>query len=170
MAASEQPGTAVEILEFDPGLAASFRDLNVEWLRQYFEVEPLDEQILEDPRKAIIDPGGAILFARDGARIVGTVALRRHADGVFELTKMAVTAGVRGRGIGRQLMVAALHRFGQAGGRRLYLESHSSLQPALALYESVGFVQEAPPGASEYSRCNVYMVYRGEVPAGPDSP
>ena len=57
-------------------------------------------------------------------------------------------------------MGAAVERFVEIGGCRLYLESNSGLGPAIALYESAGFVHESPPEASDYARADVYMVYR----------
>ena len=103
----------------------------------------------------------------DGERAVGTVALKHHGNEVFELTKMAVTEGHQGRGLGRALMGAAVDRFEAMGGVSMYLESHSSLGPALALYESAGFHHQAPPAPSDYERADVYMVYRRDSPEKP---
>jgi len=132
----------------------------VEWLEKYFRVEPIDREILRDPEGAIIRPGGAILYALHGDEVVGTVALKHQGDQVFELTKMAVTFAHQGRGLGRQLLWAAVRRFTELQGKTLYLESHSSLMPALRLYESAGFRHETPPRPSDYERADVYMVYR----------
>lgn len=156
---SESIEAAVEIVEFDPELADRFRELNVEWLETYFSVEPIDRQILADPENEIIATGGAILFARYRRSVVGTVALKHHGNGVYELTKMAVTRRCQGAGIGRKLLEACIARYRSLDGRRLYLESHSSLKPALRLYESAGFRHTPPPKPSEYRRADVYMVY-----------
>ena len=80
----------------------------------------------------------------------------------YELTKMAVTSARQGRGYGRQLLSAAIDRFLNLEGDRLYLESHSSLTAALALYESAGFHHEARPTPSDYERADVYRVSRLE--------
>ena len=151
--------TAVEIVDYAPELAANFRDLNVEWLDKYFVVEPIDHEVLGDPDGQVIAGGGAILFARLDGSIVGTVALKHHGDGVYELTKMAVTERCQGAGVGRRLMQACLDRYAELGGRRLFLESHSSLKPALHLYESAGFQHAARAVPSDYARADVYMVF-----------
>lgn len=151
----------VEIVDFEPGLAAAFRELNAEWLDRSFGIEPIDEQMLGDPQGKIIESGGKIVFARLDGEIVGTAALQHHGDGVYELTKMAVTAHSQGRGIGRRLLDACIERFENSGGRRLYLESHSSLGPALKLYQSAGFRDRPRPFPSHYRRADVYMVYGG---------
>lgn len=158
------PGS-LRIVDFDARWRADFARLNVEWLQRWFEVEPVDREVLNDPETHLLAPGGRVLFAilttDDGSeRAVGTVALRHEGEGVYELTKMAVEPGHRGAGIGRRLMEGALARFRALGGRELFLESSSKLGPALALYESVGFRHRpAPRPGSHYSRADVYMVW-----------
>lgn len=149
------------IVDFSPQLSHAFDALNREWLEEYFHVEPIDELILTDPATTIIAPGGAILFAVEDKDVVGTVALKRQGETTYELTKMAVTADRQGAGIGRALLCAAVEKFHELRGERLYLESHSSLAPALHLYESAGFVHEPSPEPSDYARADVYMVYAG---------
>ena len=151
----------VEILGFEPSLAPYFRDLNIDWLEKYFHVEPIDHEVLNHPDKYVIAPGGTILFARVGGEVVGTVALKYHGDGVFELTKMAVTPASQGLGIGRRLLTACIQRFQELNGQRMYLESHSSLETAIRLYEGFGFEHENRPSPAAYDRADVYMVYRG---------
>ncbi len=142
----------------------AFGRLNREWLEKYFRVEAVDEPVLNDPDRHILSPGGAILYAVQEGEAVGTVALKYQSDGIYELTKMAVTRACQGQGLGRQLLRAAIARFREIAGSRLYLESSSRLGPALALYESAGFVHESRPEPSDYQRADVYMVYR-ESPA-----
>lgn len=157
------PGaTRIEIVDFSARYGNAFKCLNVEWLEKYFRVEPIDHVVLSDPQSKVIDPGGAILYAVVDGKAVGTVALKHNGDGEFEMTKMAVTDSHQGMGLGRRLLSAAVARFEELDGKMLYLESHSSLAPALALYESAGFCHEAPPNRSDYERADVYMVYRPE--------
>ena len=153
---------AVEIIDFEPALTRDFDRLNREWLEKLFRVEEIDQEILTNPQATIVAHGGVILFARNAGNIVGTVALKHHGDGVYELTKMAVSPALRGGGIGRELLRAAIDRYRQIGGALLYLESHSSLKNAIHLYKTAGFVHEPPPRVSEYARADVYMVYRGD--------
>ena len=151
----------IRIVDFDPRWRADFARLNIQWLEQYFVVEPIDREVLSDPDTHILADGGHVLFAIDeDDRVVGTVALKHEGDGVYELTKMAVDPSVRGRGIGRLLMEGALRTYRAVEGRELFLESNSSLAPALKLYESVGFRHHtAPRPGSHYARADVYMVY-----------
>jgi len=154
----------IRIVDFDPRWRADFARLNIQWLEQYFVVEPIDREVLSDPDTHILADGGHVLFAIDeDDRVVGTVALKHEGDGVYELTKMAVDPSVRGRGIGRLLMESALRTYRAVEGRELFLESNSSLAPALNLYESVGFRHHpAPRPGSHYARADVYMVYEAD--------
>ena len=154
----EREQAAVEILAYRPEFAADFKRLNIEWLERYFYVEAIDDLVLSDPQTHILAPGGAIFLARLDGKIVGTCALIRAGDNTFELSKMAVTSGCQGLGVGRRLLERALAAFGASGARLLYLESSSKLTPALTLYESVGFAHvPRPESATHYQRANVYM-------------
>ncbi|MBS0387364.1 MAG: GNAT family N-acetyltransferase [Proteobacteria bacterium] len=155
---------AVQILSYTPRYAADFKRLNLEWVQKFFRVEPVDVKVLSRPQR-IIDGGGAICFARRDGRIVGTCALIHDGDGVYELSKMAVTADCQGLGIGRKLLEAMIAAFRARHGRTLYLETNSILKPAIKLYESVGFEHTPPPHPSAYERADVYMVHRDKPKA-----
>ncbi|MDQ3056578.1 MAG: GNAT family N-acetyltransferase [Pseudomonadota bacterium] len=152
----------IRISGYAPQWRTEFARLNLEWLEAHFVVEPIDRIVLLDPETHILEPGGRILFAiRGNDLVVGTVALKREGEDVYELTKMAVDPACRGHGIGRQLMLASLTAFQQLGGHELFLESSSKLAPALRLYESVGFEHRpAPRPGSHYQRADIYMVWR----------
>lgn len=151
----------IRVVDYDPRWRADFARLNLDWLERFFVVEPVDRTVLTDPETHILDPGGRILFAVDAdGHAVGTVALKRESEGVYELTKMAVDPACQGRGIGRLLMQGALAAYRGLRGRELFLESSSRLSTALALYESVGFRHRpAPRPGSHYARADVYMVW-----------
>lgn len=154
------PANEIEIVDYSADHGEAFERLNREWLDRYFRVEPVDVRILAAPEASILADGGAILYALLDGEAVGTVALKHCGDGLFELTKMAVTEASQGLGLGRRLLSAAVDRFEACRGKKLYLESHSSLKAALSLYESAGFRHEARAEPSDYERADVYMVYR----------
>ncbi|WP_343790991.1 bifunctional helix-turn-helix transcriptional regulator/GNAT family N-acetyltransferase [Dokdonella soli] len=150
----------VEVQPFRDEWAAHFLRINGEWLERYFALEAVDRAMLERPREHVLDPGGAILFALLDGEVIGTCALLRESPGVYELSKMAVETGYRGLGAGRKLLDAAIAEFRRRQGSTLFLESNARLKPALALYESAGFVHHpAPRPGSHYQRADVYMVY-----------
>lgn len=152
-----KPLAPVELIPFRVQDREAFKTLNLEWLRAYFRVEARDLEILESP-EAILDHGGEIYFARRGEDIVGTGALVRLGDGEFEVAKMAVSEQARGAGIGRMICARLVQRFHERGGKRLTLQSNSTLAAAVRLYESLGFVNYKPRQRAEFERTNVHMV------------
>lgn len=156
----------VEVHPYRPEWAADFERINAQWLERYFAIEAVDRAMLGDPQTHVLDPGGAILFALLDGEVIGTCALLRESSGVYELSKMAVEPGFRGLGAGRRLLDAAIEEFNRRGGGELFLESNARLAPALALYESAGFVHHpAPRPGSHYARADVYMVYEPQAAA-----
>jgi len=146
----------MEIVEFRPEHAAAFKALNEAWIGKYFTVEPKDREVLEDPQGKIIAHGGKIFMALQDGRPVGCAALIAMADGGYEVAKMTVSEELRGAGLGKQLMQACIEAGHALGAPRLYLETNSSLAPALGLYRAMGFRDmESQPTA--YARCDVWM-------------
>ena len=150
--------SGLQIVDFAPGYAEAFKQLNIEWISRYFVLEAKDQQALYHPRAQIIDRGGVILMALINDEPVGTVALIPYDNNTLELAKMAVRPAQQGRGIGLALGEAALSRARQMEAKRLYLESNDKLAPALALYQKLGF-RHLPQAREEspYARCNVFM-------------
>ena len=149
---------AITLRDFRPGDQPIFRQLNEEWISQYFTLEAADFKVLDHPGEYILTPGGCILLAEVEGTVVGTCALIKMPDGSsYELAKMAVAPAAQGRQIGFLLGQAAVQRVRDLGGRRVYLESNSRLLPALALYRKLGFQDLAAPNPSPYARADVQM-------------
>ncbi|HEX2449755.1 MAG TPA: GNAT family N-acetyltransferase [Gemmatimonadales bacterium] len=151
--------SSIRVVPYSPAHRRAFRDLNLEWISTYFEVEEEDRRVLNDPEGEVLAPGGAILFALDGEIPVGTGALIPTGPHEFELAKMAVTERARGRGIGRALCVALVALARERGAHQVELLSQTALGAAINLYRSLGFV-EVPLGGTPYRRSNIRMVLR----------
>jgi len=147
----------VKVIEFEERFAKQFADLNYEWIEKYFSVEIHDREILDNPHKFVIEPGGQIFMAIVSGLTAGTVAMIPAGDGVVELTKMAVEPEFQGRGIANHLMTRCIDYAGEMGHRLIFLESHRSLEPALALYRKFGFVEVPRDPNSLYSRADIRM-------------
>ena len=119
--------------------AAAFRALNEEWISRQFSLDERDRRQLGDPVAAYIDRGGAILIAELDGRPVGCVALVPDGAGACELSKMAVASELRGRGVGRGLLAAAIDHARGLGARSISLGSSRKLTSAVRLYEAFGF-------------------------------
>ncbi|WP_266170636.1 bifunctional helix-turn-helix transcriptional regulator/GNAT family N-acetyltransferase [Dyella subtropica] len=150
----------LEIVPYEPVLAGHFYRLNAQWLQRHFQLEEIDRQMLSDPERYVLAPGGVLLFARLGGEVIGTCALLQESPGVYELSKMCVDETFRGLGAGRQLLDGVIAEFHRRGGKELFLESNSRLKTALRMYEQAGFVmQPGTRAGSHYERADVYMIY-----------
>jgi putative acetyltransferase len=153
-------GAAIEIRALQPGDdATAFRTLNEEWITRHFTLEAKDRETLGDPENNILRKGGHIFMVYADTEPVGCVALIPIANGVYELSKMAVSPRLRGQGIGRRLLEYAIAAAKLIGAKSLYLGSSTKLPSAVHLYESVGF-RHVPPESlppNPYSRANVFM-------------
>jgi GNAT superfamily N-acetyltransferase len=147
----------VSIVGWSPALRADFERLNRGWIEQYFAVEEEDLKVFADPGGRIVRPGGEVFFLLDDEGVRGTCAVIRHDAATFELAKMAVDPGARGRGYGDRLVEAAIAFARTAGARRLMLVSNTRLGPALTLYRKHGFRDVPLDPANGYSRADIQL-------------
>lgn len=144
---------------FEPGDETAFRELNEAWITKYFAIEDAERPYLEDPVGNILKVGGYIFMALAGQVPVGCCALIPTQPGEFELAKMAVQESLRGRGIGRKMLIYVIAHARKMGSTRLYLETNRKLANAIHLYQSMGFQHVSPEQVipSPYARANVFM-------------
>ena len=147
---------SIEIIDYQKEHQPYFEKLNREWIETYFWLEELDIYILQHPEKALLQNGGCILMAMYNGEVAGTVALRKINEKVFEFTKMAVSASYRRKGIAEALSTAALQKVKELGASKVFLYSNTKLQPALKLYQKVGFM-EVPIEDEVYKRTDIKM-------------
>jgi N-acetylglutamate synthase and related acetyltransferases len=153
---TNQPPQA-RVIEFSPEYAPAFESLNRQWIEQHFTLEEPDRAVLADPYGTIVAPGGQVFFVLADGQALGTCAVIRLSDEVFELAKMAVDPRARGRGYGDLLMEAAIEFARRAGAKTLMLVSNSQLEPALRLYAKHGFHYVPLQDNHGYARADVGM-------------
>lgn len=147
----------MQIVSWEPKYSEDFKDMNLYWLKEFFWVEPHDENVLGNPEKYIIDPGGKIFFVKESEEIIGCVALMKIEDGIFELTKMAVKPEYRGKKIGQQLMNYTLEFARKKDWDQLIIYSNRKLANAIHLYRKYGFVEIPIEENNPYSRGDIKM-------------
>ena len=147
----------MKIVPFHPKYATAFYDLNIEWLETYFYVEDFDKEVLSKPDTYIIQPGGHIFFVIEDNLVLGTVALMKAENGVFELTKMAVLPNQRGKRIGQKLMQHCIDFAHENRFKKLMLYSNTILENAIYIYRKVGFKEIPVETDSPYDRSNIKM-------------
>lgn len=149
---------AVEIVNYSPQYQTAFKALNEEWISTYFKMEAADYKALDHPEEYILNPGGEILVALYQGEPVGVCALIKMDDPTydFELAKMAVSPKAQGKSIGWLLGQAIVKTAKEMGAKNLYLESNTSLKPAIQLYYKLGFTKVSGR-PTPYQRCNIQM-------------
>lgn len=79
---------------------------------------------------------------RVDGRIIAMAGERMKQEGFAELSGVCVHPDLRGQGLGRMLSIFVTHRI-RARGETPYLHAWASNEPAIALYESIGFTTRA---------------------------
>jgi ribosomal protein S18 acetylase RimI-like enzyme len=130
----------VEIIDYSDEYANDFKQLNLEWLNKYNLAEAHDLEIINDPKKTILNNGGFIYLAKIMDNIVGTAGLANEGNSIFELVKMAVAPAFQGRGIAKMLIEKCLNKASELKAKKIFLYSNSQLTTAVALYKKYGFV------------------------------
>jgi ribosomal protein S18 acetylase RimI-like enzyme len=119
-------------------LMVGFRDhLGYDW--------PSDNAFLAGVEKLLDDIHTDFLIGYVDHSAAGVVVLRFRYGlwraGVDCLVEdVFVDEHARGTGLGRELMDAAIARARERGARRMELDTNDTNAPAIALYESLGFV------------------------------
>ena len=133
----------LKIIPYRSEHQAVFKQLNLEWLDFYHLTESHDLMILDDPEGKVIGKGGFIWMAEADGKIVGSAGLMKEEESVFELVKMAVTEGYRGKGIAKVLLERCLYKAREIGAKKVTLFSNHQLHTAISLYEKYGFYHTA---------------------------
>ena len=147
------------VRRFQPGDEAAFHDLNEAWILESFSMDEKDKQILGDPSTYVLKPGGEIFFIVRSGSMLGCCALLPLGDRSWEVAKMAVAKGHRGRGLGRHLLSSVIEHAKTAGAGKICLKTSSILHPAIHLYKSMGFqiVAQESSTLSRNARADVFM-------------
>lgn len=146
----------IEMVPYSDELGIHFTALNKAWVQKYFELEPIDELMLVNPKQYFIDKGGLIFFALFNKEVAGTFALLKLSDTEYELSKMAVYEQFQGKQIGNSMLKFCLEQAKIMQLHKLVLFSNTILSNAIHLYKKFGFIEIAD-FESEYKRANIKM-------------
>jgi 2-haloalkanoic acid dehalogenase type II len=104
---------------------------------QHFEEE------LDSLPGAYAPPGGRLVLAAYGVQVAGCVALQPLEGELCEMKRLYVRPALRGKGIGRALVTAAVAHARMAGYVRMRLDTLPSMGAAIAMYRALGFTDIA---------------------------
>ena len=145
----------ISIIGFNKKYSKQFFLLNKAWIEESWHLEDSDKKDLLNPER-IVENGGQIFFALDNKNAIGTVAMIKSPNDRFELAKMTVKEGSRGKGIANMLMDECIKFAKQNSSREIFLISNDSLTIARNLYDKYGF-KEVELDSQKYERGNVKM-------------
>jgi putative acetyltransferase len=150
--------TKLQILDYNPEFKEDFKRLNMAWMSQ-FKMSAARQSIIENPEEYIIKQGGSIFFAAMDNKIVGTVALLRESNKLYEIADMAVTPPYQGKHIGTALLQKAIEKAKQLGAKQVYLISSTKLTTSLEMYRAYGFREAGHDSElSTYDGSDVKMI------------
>lgn len=125
----------------------------VAWLRDRYPdmADDIDHYLVEqdfahritDVRRYYGPPKGDCLLAEVDGNPVGILMLKDIGGGECEMNRMYVSDAARGQGVGRKLVAALLDLARELGFARMRLSALPRHHEALALYRSVGFVEDS---------------------------
>jgi len=141
----------------DPAALPRFAALNVAWVEELHVMEDSDRLMAAQP-EIYMQNGNYLFSAHMGAIVAGACALKRHEDGQYELTKMAVDTDYRGQGIAQSLM-EFIHDYAKntLGLSKIFLLSNTKNAAALRLYTRNGWNINHQGPHEKYARCNIGM-------------
>lgn len=142
----------VKIVKYSSEYQQKFKELNLEWLNKYFEVEDEDKKALNDPESYYIKNDGEIFFALLDEIICGTCAVKKIDSKTYELSKMAVPELYQGKQVGKKLALTAIGYAYEKGAEKIILETSPKLTAAINLYKKLGFEIVNEDNLSNYKR------------------
>lgn len=96
-------------------------------------------------------PGGEILLAKRGDHVLGCIALKPlDPPRVAEIKRLFVREQVRGIGVGKALVEAAIDTARRLGYREIKLDTLPQMEGAIALYRQQGFAPIPAYGSHPY--------------------
>ncbi|WP_282799455.1 GNAT family N-acetyltransferase [Lactococcus lactis] len=142
----------MKIVKYQKKYEMDFKSMSLAWIEKYFKVEEEYIRTLEK-LKDLIDNGGMIFFAVEDEQVISACMIRPIKEHIWEIGKLVTKDHYQGKGIGSQIFKACINYAKDHDARKIILYSHTSLQPAIAIYKKFGF-KEVPVSATKYSRSN----------------
>lgn len=110
--------------------------------------KPWQEKVSDAVRDYLTSPGVSVLKAKIDGHFAGFMAYRIHSDTrIGEIGYNAVSPEYTGRGLGKQMLQAALQKLQEAGMEHVEVVTglNAGHLPARKMYESAGFspIQES---------------------------
>lgn len=145
-----------KIITYKPEYKNQFIALNKAWLEEFFFVEKHDLEVFENIEEVILNPGGEIFFCLVNDEVVGTVAMQKVSDKIYEMAKLAIDKKFQGQKLSNLLVDACIDFAKKKKAEKIMLVSSTKLAPALNLYRKYNFT-ETPLDETDYHRADIQM-------------
>ena len=118
-------------------------------------LDNLSEYYLEDPQKRFY-----YIATDDEGKVIGGVGIAdiRLFDDCAELQKLYLSDESKGKGLSPIMMKAAENKALELGYKRIYLETHTTLEVAICLYEKLGYKCIEKPAGIVHSAMNRFYL------------
>lgn len=138
---SELPAVTALVEVAGPGDADALARLLTTSFGEPWDADKVRGQLLDEPTVS------ETFLIREGGRVIATASARTLPDrypGAGYLHWVAADPEQRGRGIGREVVLAVLHRFAADGCRASVLETDDHRLAAIKLYLRLGYIPQYP--------------------------
>lgn len=147
----------MDIKRNDPAALPRFAALNAAWIKDMHHLEESDKLMVAHP-EIYTQNGNHVFSVHIDDEVAGACALKKHDDGRYELTKMAVDPKFQGHGIGQHIMTAVeAYAKDELGLNYLFLLSNTRNEAALRLYARNGWSVNHEGPHPVYQRANIGM-------------
>jgi len=116
-----------------------FREYS-EWLGIDLGFQRFEEE-LECLRHMYALPEGGIILAKEDGHFIACAGVRKIDTESAELKRMYIQPSHRGLGIGKQILQKAMQLAKDCGYIKMKLDTLNTMEPAMELYKSAGFVE-----------------------------
>lgn len=118
-------------------------------------LDNLSEYYLEDPQKRFY-----YIATDDEGKVIGGVGIAdiRLFDDCAELQKLYLSDESKGKGLSPIMMKAIEDKALELGYKRIYLETHTTLEAAICLYEKLGYKCIEKPAGIVHSAMNRFYL------------
>tara|TARA_B100000446_G_C10482542_1_gene316535 strand:+ start:607 stop:1086 length:480 start_codon:yes stop_codon:yes gene_type:complete len=128
-----------------PKVGTAYADEALDCMYETYDVDQAEYFVIEEDGKLL---GGA-----------GIAALANYDGPVCELQKMYISASLRGKGVGKQLMDVCLDFAKTSGFEQVYIETMPYMEAAQKLYKKSGFKYiDGPMGCTGHNACPIHML------------
>ena len=100
--------------------------------------------------------GGIFVVYNENLTEQGCIGIRKLGNGICELKRMYVRKEARGSGTGKELLQRAIALGVELGYSKMRLDTLSSMENAIHLYETAGFYEIAPYRYNPFADAKFY--------------